>query len=299
MGEYVLGSRTVLRAFGAIRPNAGVILAYHNVVEPGARVRGDHSLHLPLDRFLAQVEWFASEFQVVSLPHLIESHAGRRRLGAITFDDAYAGAVRLALPELARRNLPVTLFVCSSWTGGELPWWDALADPAGLHTSIRHQALTNCEGRGAEVMAWANARELSASNLPALYRIAGADEIRRLVNEHDVTIGIHTRTHVNLCALSDEALHHELTCSLIETRQRYSGTVAWLAYPYGLYEPRVAKAARAVGYEGGVLVGGGPIRDIQALDRFAVPRVNVPSGATIASIRLRAAGVLKSPTESP
>ncbi|HSH46168.1 MAG TPA: hypothetical protein VK966_09945, partial [Longimicrobiales bacterium] len=89
------------------------VLAYHNVVEPEFAGRGDASLHLPLDRFVAQVEWIAATHDVVPLDSVAFPRNGQARgrpRAVITFDDAYRGAVRYALPELERRGLPATVF---------------------------------------------------------------------------------------------------------------------------------------------------------------------------------------------
>ena len=48
---------------------------------------------------------------------------------AITFDDAYAGTVDQALPELARLGLPATVFLAPAFVEGDTFWWDALAAP--------------------------------------------------------------------------------------------------------------------------------------------------------------------------
>ena len=103
---------------GAWRRASGrdvVVLAYHNVVPSGDNPAGDSSLHLPLSSFSAQIDVLCETHSVVPLRDLMG--AGRRErkpLAAITFDDAYRGALELGLPELLREDEldPVVHEVC-------------------------------------------------------------------------------------------------------------------------------------------------------------------------------------------
>src|SRR5262245_66396382 len=79
----------------ALRRRARVF-AYPNIVPDDASILGDRSLHLPRARFVEQLEELVRHCQVVSLPEALASawspEAERPRV-AITFDDAYQGAV--------------------------------------------------------------------------------------------------------------------------------------------------------------------------------------------------------------
>lgn len=291
--EQTLGSRTGIAAAHALRPVGGVVLAYHNIIPPGTPPAGDRSLHLALDRFIEQVEWLGEFFTFTDLPDLIEGVPRNRPKVALTFDDAYSGAVHLAIPELQRRGVPATVFVCSRWKGGELPWWDALADPRqGLRDLVREEALTRCRGCGPEVMEWAGGAGMSSADLPGEFRIASPKEIRTLVAGGGVSVGIHGTAHANLCALSDNELEAELAASRREILATYPCAIDWLAYPYGLTSDRVVSCAQSAGFEGAFEVSGGPIRDVERLDRFRISRLNVPAGVSLHGFRLRAAGVI-------
>src|SRR5687767_498679 len=88
---------------GRLRGRArALILAYHNVLPEGEAPVGERSLHLPLTRFREHLEHLARHHEVVPLPALLdgEGSTGRRPRVAITFDDAYHGALSVALPEL-------------------------------------------------------------------------------------------------------------------------------------------------------------------------------------------------------
>ena len=127
------------------------ILAYHNIVPDGTRPGGDRSLHLERSRFAAQLDLLTDAVDVVPLEALIRSDAedrGRPRI-AVTFDDAYRGAVTLGVDELAKRELPATIFVAPGLVGGRTLWWDELAGrgEGGLPPDVRRRALGEFRGR--------------------------------------------------------------------------------------------------------------------------------------------------------
>jgi peptidoglycan/xylan/chitin deacetylase (PgdA/CDA1 family) len=274
------------------RPVSALILAYHNVIQTSTERRGDTSLHLSLADFLEQISWLESQFRIVPLTALLGDTSDAANMAAITFDDAYAGAVRSAIPALVEREHPATIFVCSGWDGKTLPWWDALATAAGLNESIRQSVLTTCGGRTNAALRWAAEKGIRRVELPPEYHIAEPAEIQALSRMAGVTIAMHTHTHPNLTVLPDEDLQSELRLSLDHTRGRYPESVPLLAYPYGLSNGRVVAAARRVGFEGALRISGGPIRNWTGVDRFALPRVNVPSGVSLRGFRLRCLGIL-------
>lgn len=292
LAEEVLGSRLVHAVARAIAPVDTIVLAYHNVVSSDAPPMGDVSLHLPLDAFLRQVTWLTRHFDVVPLEEVLDPGLSDRPRAVITFDDAYDGAVNLAIPALVERSIPATIFACSGWIGGESPWWDLVAfGEGGLSAEFRAEALQRLDGETSRVAAEAVRRGLPQTELPEDHRIASRADVHHAAMQSGITIGAHSVTHPNLTRLSDARLHDELASALESTLQLYQSGILWLAYPYGLMDQRVEQAARNVGYSAGLLVAGGPIRPESAA-RFSLPRMNVPRGVSIAGFKARCAGIL-------
>ncbi|MFL5521275.1 MAG: hypothetical protein ACJ8B6_10085, partial [Gemmatimonadales bacterium] len=88
-----------------------LVLAYHNVVPDGLEAFGDRSLHLPLARFRRQLAALSETHDVVGLEQLESAPSSSRPRAAITFDDAYAGALLLGLPAALELGFPATIFV--------------------------------------------------------------------------------------------------------------------------------------------------------------------------------------------
>ncbi|MGH7632405.1 MAG: hypothetical protein ACRENC_01650, partial [Gemmatimonadaceae bacterium] len=128
-----------------------LVLAYHDIVPEGERPCGDQSLHLPQSRFAEQLDALVRTHDVISLEQALSGRAPRRPAAAITFDDAYQGAVTAGVAEVAKRGLPATIFVATAYVDGGDFWWDALAANHGaLPPELRERALTEFAGADAD-----------------------------------------------------------------------------------------------------------------------------------------------------
>ena len=133
-----------------------LVLAYHNIVPDDAAVVGDRSLHLPRHRFAQQLDALVESCDVIPLTAVLsERSPDARPAVAITFDDAYQGALTLGARELRARRLPATMFVAPGLLGGHTFWWDALAGPDGLSAALRDHVLVALRGDGDATRAWA------------------------------------------------------------------------------------------------------------------------------------------------
>lgn len=271
---------------------SAVVLGYHNIVPKGARVAGEHSLHVDQSDFGAQLDLIQSSHTVIPLADLDNSGSdvnGRPR-AVITFDDAYAGALLAGVEELERRGLPATFFVTPGLLGAEGFWWDLLAE-RGMGDRVRDHCLWVLQGRHDRIMHWAADRGRPVEPLPPHARPGDEDTLRRVARNAAITFGAHTWSHPNLAALAHSEVLEELSRSqdwLTEQGVRYSN---WIAYPYGLTNSMVTAAA-ADRFDGALLISGGLA---QARGRrgpaHALPRVNVSRLLTLDGLRLRLAGL--------
>ena len=277
----------------ALRQRA-LILAYHNVVPDDWAGGGDRSLHLPLSDFIAQLDILQTTHDVVPLAALLDSTSSsyKRPRAAITFDDAYRGAVTLGIPELARRQLPVTVFVTPGFLDDGAFWWDEMALPeGGLEPDVRAAGLETLGGDDRAVRAWAADRHAPIHPAPPMARASSIDEIEAATRSNLVTLGAHTWSHPNLTRTDDERLTRELADPLAWLQQRFGPSmVPFLAYPYGKFDGRVIRATVAAGYEAAFAIDGGWV-PARIENRFAIPRVNIPAGISANGFALLSAGL--------
>jgi len=277
-----------------------LVLAYHNVIEHRAAGRGDTSLHLPLPLFRHHLDAIQRFADVVPLSAILtgdadSASAGRPRV-AVTFDDAYRGTIRLALPELARRGLPATVFVPPGFVPDATFWWDDLGRvTGGLAEPDRSAALEQCRGRDADV------RRQHAASFAAVgahapppgddLRCTSLGELRDAAAAGPVSLGAHTWSHPNLARCTPSELADELSRPLAWLRQEFPAhSLSAISYPYGLHSAAVEAAARSAGYTMGFLIEGGWLPGTLA-DPLALPRLNVPAGLSADGLALRLSGL--------
>jgi len=269
-------------------PGDRLILAYHNVVPADWVPSGDRSLHLPVDRFEAQLGVLQAEATVVSLMELLTTHDPHRRRVAITFDDAYASALTLGVAACQARGLPCTVFVAPGLLG-RVPLWDRRAMAGRWEDTDRATFLWQHKGRDAEPV---TAEE---HGIDRTLRIATATELLSCVAQSDegLTLGNHTVSHPNLAALGLEDVQVELRDAQMWLHTRTpERVIPVVAYPYG-HAPRddTWRVEHDVTLpRWGLRVTGGWQRNGSTLQPHALPRWNVPAGISLAGFAIRLRG---------
>jgi peptidoglycan/xylan/chitin deacetylase (PgdA/CDA1 family) len=141
-----------------------------------------------------------------------------RRSVVVTFDDGLASTLR-AKPILDDAGFPATVFVVTRFAETEA------------------------------TLAWPGIDHLGAGKGEAELRPLGWSALEVLVAA-GWEVGSHTCTHPVLTQLDDAALREELSVSRTAIEQRL-GSCRTIAYPYGLADERVARAACDGGYSSG------------------------------------------------
>jgi peptidoglycan/xylan/chitin deacetylase (PgdA/CDA1 family) len=270
-----------------------LVLAYHGIVPEGEAPAGERALFIRESEFTQHLDMLASIADVAPLAQLSETGDGRPRV-AITFDDAYRGAVDVGVRELAARSLPATIFVAPGRLNGHVFWWDALAHETGrLDDAIRNHALYKLGGADERVRTWAAMSGIGSCNeLPPYARSATREELSTALRFPGITLGSHTWSHPNLASLGIVDVAQELSRSRDWLRAEFGEKVIdWLAYPYGLQSVQTQVATAEALYAGAFRIAGGWHRETE-VNRFARPRLNVGAGLSVAGLRARLNGTV-------
>jgi peptidoglycan/xylan/chitin deacetylase (PgdA/CDA1 family) len=115
-------------------------------------------------------------------------------------------------------------------------------------------------------------------------RLMGEEGVRALLDA-GMEIGSHTLSHPDLRSLDDAALDRELRGSKAAVEEIQGRACRTLAYPYGLHDERVRRAAGAAGYELAWAWLPGRWRDLSA------PRLPGPPRHGALRLALKLAGV--------
>jgi peptidoglycan/xylan/chitin deacetylase (PgdA/CDA1 family) len=289
-GERVLVNSGVARFARRRFRGRTLVLAYHNIIPDGDVLSGNVNLHLPQREFARQLDILVSTHDVVSLDRLLthSSSSGRPR-AIVTFDDSYAGTLTAGVDELVRRGLPATIFVPPALLGST-PWWDILAERTSgmVPDRLQRHALEALGGHASKILRWAGS-EIEPTAASTLPRIGTEAQLKTAASRPGITLGSHSWSHPNLCALTDTELEIELTKPLQWLQSRFDAVAPWLSYPYGYFNDSVQKVAAKVGYVGSFRVDGGWI-PASTPPAHAIPRLNIPNGLSLNGFRLRLAG---------
>lgn len=145
------------------------------------------------------------------------SEPSRGRSVVVTFDDAMRSVLGRGLELMSRLGVPGTMFVPTDFAAGEeLMTWSTLDRWRGT----QHEEELRC-------MSW--------------------DEVRRLADA-GWEIGSHTCSHPRLTDLDDEAALRELRDSRAACEEQLQTSCESLAYPFGVWDPRVGQLAGRAGY---------------------------------------------------
>lgn len=103
-----------------------------------------------------------------------------------------------------------------------------------------------------------------------------------------VEVAGHSHSHPQLDQIGDAALREELVRNKALLEDHIGKPVPTMAYPYGYSDKRVRRAVVAAGYDAACAVNNA-MADVQD-DRFAMPRLTVDRGTTMATFQAAVAG---------
>lgn len=188
------------------------ILMYHEVAPVAPR--GFEKYVVTPAMFAAQMRWLAlAGYTPIAPDALVAARRGGRALPSrpvvITFDDGFAACARHVAPVLAMHGFTAVFFVVSGLVGEPSRW---LLAERGI--------------------------ELPLADWRAL----------RALHDAGIACGSHTVSHPRLTALPSAAVREELCDSRQRLEDALGVAVTDLAYPFGVWDERVAAIAAECGY---------------------------------------------------
>ncbi len=252
---------------------------------------------LEVAAFVAQMEWLARNFRVVSLDELIagvSTGAPAMQEVALTFDDGLRCHAEIVAPVLSRLGLPATFFVCPGLMSERRWLWNhEVRVRLHLLDDAQRRALAMDTGApGPDVEPWvewmktlpvmarqqveALIRARTSGFVPTPEQHARFDPVSweqlRTLDSDLFTVGSHTSSHPILTTLDQAELESELRGSR-DALERFLGKpVDLFCYPNGSQDRRVrettAKVYRAAVTTESGFVGDG--EDLHDLPRFPV-----------------------------
>lgn len=220
------------------------ILMYHQIDAPPPRGTPMRGMTVSPASFAAQMGLLRMlGYRGLSMPELLPYLRGEKsgKVVGITFDDGYVNNLEHALPVLKKHGFSATCYAVSGRLGGRNDWDASMGVP--------QKPLMN------------------------------ADQFRQWIAA-GMDVGAHTRNHVDLTALSDEAAGEEIAGCRMELETALGAPVRHFCYPYGRYTARHAELVRKAGYETATTVQRGRARAED--DLYELPRVLVAKSTHLA-----------------
>jgi len=262
--------RSYWSAVGALErvTGSGGILTYHYV--GNRHLNPDLDVHASTLR--CQLEMAADRYEVIPLSELVDRFTSRRSVSgyvAVTFDDAYAGAVQQGLDVCRDLGLHATVFVTTGAVeDGAFYWWDVIdriraeQDESAWSRLLHDMGMGDLPPDGAareEVKAFvldrhrgdgaALSREFGSVVNDRRRRPASVEALRSAADRGGVDFGLHTVRHPALPLLDPEEQRWEIAACYRWLRERLPRVRPYLAYPYGLYDASTMEAARSAGVQ--------------------------------------------------
>lgn len=215
------------------------VLMYHRIGD--AHNDWERKYCVSPGNFAAQMQMLASNgMQAVSIDTFISWLMGARELPVgsflLTFDDGFLGVHEHVLPVLNELGWPATVFLVTGLLGGRDEW----------------------------------CREENPSG--ETYPLLGMREIKALMAS-GFSFHSHTRSHLQLPTLNDVELADQLSGSKADIERLLDIRCDYLAYPFGMVDERVVKAAQAAGYTAAFSVRPGFNR--RGEERYRIRRLDV------------------------
>jgi peptidoglycan/xylan/chitin deacetylase (PgdA/CDA1 family) len=174
---------------------------------------------------------------------------------SVTFDDGFVCVIENALPELAQRNIPATIFIPTGCIGQQPEW------------------LVRYTGQGQQdtVMTIGQIKELKDNNL--------------------VSFGSHGVTHSNLLLLEREKAKNEIFQSKKDLECIIEKNVNLFSFPYGAFNDACLEWAQEAGYKGIFTIS--PAFVHQNRNKITTGRVSVEPTDWPLEYRLKLAGAYR------
>lgn len=276
-----------------------LVLAYHNVVADDDPLWGERVLHIRRGLFERHVDLLQEKGRILPLLELLEDSDRRVSEGprfALTFDDAYQGALEAIESVLAPRGIPCTVFVNPGLLGSRAFWWDQVAEVFGgrIPLPLREEFLFSLGGEWSKVSGRASSTSGALPSPPQRrFQPPTHEHLRHLLSlPSPVELASHTWSHFNLSALPVAGVLDQVERSQVWLEDFGVPRSPVLAYPYGFPPVQLQTELGSLGIRYGLLVEGGHLPEPQkSADPLLLPRVAIPSGLSPEGLKIRIAGL--------
>ncbi|MBU1911922.1 MAG: polysaccharide deacetylase family protein [Candidatus Omnitrophica bacterium] len=227
------------------------ILAYHRTCPSG---NGRPYMATPIDIFEQHIKFIKDNFKIMPMTEGLKNIYEKKEKEiyvSVNLDDGYMDNYLYAYHVLKKYKVPATIFLTTDYIGkNPVFWWDRVFNATSynehatdrINAALRTEEESEIQRRIKEMEDKASLLKKAKSNL-----MLGWEEIRKM-KEDGIDFGSHTKTHRNLCLLSDEEVAEELGGSKKVLEENLGEEVRGFSYPFGIYDERIKNLAKRAGF---------------------------------------------------
>lgn len=233
------------------RHPAFFILVYHRACASG---NGRPYMATPADIFEQHMKFIKGNFKVVSMAEGLKNIYERKEKDicvSVNLDDGYMDNYLYAYPVLKKYKVPATIYLTTDYIGkSPVFWWDRVfsAVSSDEHATDRINGMLRTK-KEPDIQAMIKEMEdkgpLLKKAQPSM--MLGWEEIKKM-KEGGINFGSHTKTHRNLCLLSNEEVMEELDGSKKAIEENLGIEASEFSYPFGIYDERIKRLAKKAGF---------------------------------------------------
>jgi peptidoglycan/xylan/chitin deacetylase (PgdA/CDA1 family) len=227
--------------------------------------------------------YLSKKYNIIALKDFLDAVQNQGKLPEraliITFDDGHVSNYDL-LPEIIKRHIPVTIFLCSAIVNTNRHFWF-------LHESI--------SGRIAQLKKLSNNERLAVLSENGFTQELQFDKPQALNKEQidemktHVDFQSHTMFHPVLPRCTDAEARKEIFESKQQLEEAFQLNINTISYPNGDYSVRDIQMAKAAGYSCGITVDYG--FNTTKTDLFRLKRISVNDTDDMDELIVKASGV--------
>lgn len=195
----------------------------------------------------------------------------------ISLDDGWRSNLDNVIPIAVKHNIPITIFANTDAIEKGAYWWRKVRQfPQALPAQYQDVATIRKlpEKTRKQVL-----ESMDQSGVKYPREAMAVEELKKIANIPQVTIGAHTVSHPLLTSCNDEEIDFEITESKRKIEEWTGKTVNIFAYPNGAYSGREKSVLQTRGFKLAVTTKSGFISP--ETDTYLVPRNEIAEMASI------------------
>lgn len=300
-----------------------LVVTYHGLYDGPERDNRYPDTFVHVNRMSAQLRFLKRHYRILRSDDVLKAISEQTALpdysALVTFDDGYANFKSLAVPVLKQFNIQPIVFIPTSYTETQKPFWYDLVWFFFQHTptlkqaylnqkkeiplyekeSLRHflSYLKKMDRDARESIINEIQKEIDESGsdqgMTSEFKALTSDQLREL-SRQGICFGGHTHSHTIMTSMTDDDARDEILLNKFQLEKWLERPVRFFAYPNGGendYNDKHKKMLSSAGYAAAFSLT--QRRSSHLEDPMDISRLHIPPEDNSESFKLRCSGTVQ------